>query len=396
MSVVVKGQQQLPPGLAQFLSRVRPPPRGNESANGSEIVEVMDEHMLEDMLGIHIMKARRSTPTTFVGSMLLPSIAMCALIVMLLRIVAPPKYLALKNWAQSLLAHPMLQSIGQAIAKVRERFRLTADRITTILVSVYFLHEGFCAFQTKWVEVAESLVPVRTPFGFMRMVPNWQKGDAVDLVLLVTAFCTAINVLPEVGLILLLVDVVTDVIDMLAQLSILYLVKGHFEISELMAKKFSLLGVMMLVTLHQWRVQRKDDSSMTVGNATLLVGRMLMAALFFQAAFNELGRLYLSDENVDIDPDDPRNVVWPKVIELALAIPLVVGWQTKFASSLLAGILMLEAISVWQFWWISELPPRLHSREHFAVNTAVAGGLLFLQRTGGGRFTVEELLKKAS
>jgi len=63
---------------------------------------------------------------------------------------------------------------------------------------------------------------------------------------------------------------------------------------------------------------------------------------------------------------------------------------------LLAATLLLEAVSCWQFWWIRELGLRLHNREHFAVNTAVAGGLLLLQSTGGGRYTVEELLKKAS
>lgn len=170
----------------------------------------------------------------------------------------------------------------------------------------------------------------------------------------------------------------------------------------------SLLGVMIMVTLHQWRKRNndakrskdilleEDDDELTVGSVALLVGRLLMAALFFQCAVNELGRLYFSDENVDIDPNDPRNIVWPKVIELALAVPVVIGWQTKHASCLLAAILALEAISVWQFWWISDLGVRLHCREHFAVNTAVAGGLLLLQSIGGGRYTVEELLKKAS
>ena len=35
-------------------------------------------------------------------------------------------------------------------------------------------------------------------------------------------------------------------------------------------------------------------------------------------------------------------------------------------------------------------------REHFAVNVAVAGGLLLLQDLGGGRYTVDAWLKKAS
>jgi len=57
---------------------------------------------------------------------------------------------------------------------------------------------------------------------------------------------------------------------------------------------------------------------------------------------------------------------------------------------------MLEALSVWQFWRIDRLDFRLHAREHFTVNIAVAGGLLLLQELGGGRYTVDELLKKKS
>ena len=57
------------------------------------------------------------------------------------------------------------------------------------------------------------------------MLPPWQKGDAVDLVLLVTALCTMVGrVIPvEVGLVLLLVDVVTDCTDLIGQMAIAYL-----------------------------------------------------------------------------------------------------------------------------------------------------------------------------
>ena len=34
---------------------------------------------------------------------------------------------------------------------------------------------------------------------------------------------------------------------------------------------------------------------------------------------------------------------------------------------------------VWQFWRVERLGERLHAREHFAVNVAVAGGLLLIQ-----------------
>ena len=79
--------------------------------------------------------------------------------------------------------------------------------------------------QVKFEQFHDSLIPIVTPFGPMHMVPPWQKGDAVDLVLLFTAVCTMLRrVIPvEVGLVLLMVDAATDSLDLLAQLFIAYL-----------------------------------------------------------------------------------------------------------------------------------------------------------------------------
>ena len=108
-------------------------------------------------------------------------------------------------------------------------------------------------FQIKSAQFQDSMVPVLTPFGQMRMIPSWQKGDACDMVLFVTALCTATNIMPEIGLVLLLVDVTTDVLDLLAHMAISYLVRGEWAINEIMAKKFSLLGVMVLVAVRKWK-----------------------------------------------------------------------------------------------------------------------------------------------
>ena len=47
--------------------------------------------------------------------------------------------------------------------------------------------------QVKFEQFHDSLIPIVTPFGPMHMVPPWQKGDAVDLVLLFTAVCTMVR-----------------------------------------------------------------------------------------------------------------------------------------------------------------------------------------------------------
>ena len=351
------------------------------------------EAELRDMLNIltHRPAPRREIPFTVVGSVLLPALAAAVIAALVLR-----------WWSPAQAEHLLERLRGTRLygaARARLGDAATRTRLTRISVSLYFVHEGCQAWQLKWAELSSSMVPLLTPFGPMRMMPHWQKGDATDLVLLVTAVLTAANVLPEVGYVLLLVDVVTDACDMVGQLFVQWLVEGTADVNELVAKKFSLLGAMLLVTVNRWRSTRAPPSlgeDGAVPGIVSLVVRLLISSLFLRVAHFELRRLLWPPPDYDIDPNDPHNVLWPKLLELALTLPFVLGFRTKDVARLLAATLCLEAASVWQFWWVAPLEARLHLREHFAVNVAVAGGLLLLQDLGGGRYTVDAWLKKAS
>ena len=78
-----------------------------------------------------------------------------------------------------------------------------------------------------------------------------------------------------------------------------------------------------------------------------------------RVAHFELRRLLWPPPDYDIDPNDPHNVLWPKLLELALTLPFVLGFRTKDVARLLAATLCLEAASVWQFWWVAPLEARL-------------------------------------
>ena len=384
---------------------------------------------------------RRHTPVTLVGSVLLPLLAALVVGFELARRFQPAKTQAFLGRAA---AWPLVVRAAAALELARVaavRRGATLHLVTRVCVSLYFVHEGSAAFQTKYEQFSDSLIPIATPFGILRTIPPWQKGDAVDLVLLVTALCTMVGrVIPvEVGLVLLLVDVMTDCTDLVGQMAIAYLSQGQLVVNELMAKKFSLLGVMVLVAFSRWRAQQHRHTlqlhqlpTAVVGGAAatappggasgatsaaaaaaaaaaelastgallssvaLLAGRLLIAVLFLHVGNFELHRLIWSPEYVDIDPNDGHNVLWPKLLELALAVPFVLGLRTKMVARLLAATLLLEALTVWQFWWAPSLGAQLHARQHFAVNVAVAGGLLLIQEVGGGKYTVDEFMKKLS
>lgn len=379
-------------------------------------------------------------PNTWMGGLFVPIIAAVVVAALLAEKGAPEQYEEVRSYASKRFAESRAgRSIHAALAWARKR-GWTLHDVTRVCVSTFFLHEGLAVLENKWTQLEEASHPMWTPFGLMQSMPSWEKGDAMDLILLVTAASTLFNLLPEIGLILLLVDVATDTLDLVVRILLTYITQGQIHVNELTAKKLSLLGVMALVSTHRWRTERAriaeraalssikqqpaklsnggshasaDGSegglaaatevaavvevvSVAVPSLLLLVGRLLMAFIFFYAGGTELIRLLVPMRLSDLDPHDPHNIVWPKLVEFCLAVPFCLGLRTAFASRALAVTLLLEALTCWQFWMQRDMQVRLHSREHASVNVALAGGLLLVQEVGGGKYAFDELLKKAT
>jgi len=132
----------------------------------------------------------------------------------------------------------------------------------------------------------------------------------------------------------------------------------------------------------------------------LLLGRLLIAVLFLYVGLSELHRLLFQPYTPYL-PGDGHDVVWPKAVELLLAVPFTLGFHTSAVSRWLSLSLVLEALYAWSWWRVDGDPGAfaqhrraIHYREHFMTNIATAGGLMLLQKMGGGKYTVDELLKK--
>lgn len=350
-------------------------------------------------------------PPTFVASTLLPVLLLLRLASYCLQCYDTQLYDRSMAAAQDAVA---ASAFGRAAVVAQHAVRRTGwslHDITRVCVCCFFVHEGLAVFQIKLAQMEHASVPIWTPFGQMRVLPPWEKSDAMDMVLLFTALGTMLNLLPELGLCLLLVDVATDTLDLLARVTLMSMAGQEMRVDELTAKKLSLLGVMALVATHHYREERaalahraapKTGSNggdaraaaVVVPPLLLLVGRLLMATIFFYAAGSELGRMLMPESLSDIDPDDPHNIMWPKVVEITLAVPFVLGLRTIATARALTATLAMEAITCWQFWRIESLQTRLHAREHFTVNVAVAGGLLLISQVGGGKLSVDSLLKR--
>ena len=192
----------------------------------------------------------------------------------------------------------------------------------------------------------------------------------------------------------MLADTVVDSYLLVTRIAWQWLFGRGLYINELMAKKFSLLGcvgVLIAITLRDRNrgstfgllLERAPEVTTRLSLA-LLLARMLIAVLFLYVGCSELNRLIFQPFTPYL-PGDGHDVVWPKAVELLLALPFILGVKTESVARLLALSLVLEALYAWSWWRIPGDPSSfahhrraIHYREHFVTNVATAGGLLFL------------------
>ena len=206
------------------------------------------------------------------------------------------------------------------------------------------------------------------------------------------------------------------------------------HLSEVMAKKLSLVGGVALWLAHVG-FRDKDDAPLPLSvakptaadaqhasqqGALLAVGRLLIALLLAAVGATELWRL-LGTPFTSFDHGDGHDDLRLRLPQLLLSLPLAVGAATARVAGALAVLMVAEALLVWQWWQLAVFsyavrarcpapPPRTPAPhpaaaalqgaqrdtaiEHFTVNLAVAGALLLLPTFGGGRYTLDQIVKK--
>ena len=217
---------------------------------------------------------------------------------------------------------------------------------------------------------------------------------------------TRIAALTRVALGVLVLYSVGETVTVVLNVVLAYLFRGELFINELMSKKLAIGGVLVLLV----KVERPDavDAAKALPGAdagaprslahelTLLAARLLTAMLFAHVGFFECARVLRGQLH---EPPDGHDHLWPKLAELLFVLPYIVGLRTGVCSQCLAIVLVMEALTAWPYWaeQVHDVPTLFHSRhskDHFATNVAVAGGLLLLQQNGAGKYTLDAWLKK--
>ncbi|KAH3731581.1 family transcriptional regulator [Pelomyxa schiedti] len=188
-------------------------------------------------------------------------------------------------------------------------------------------------------------------------------------------------------------------------------------INELMTKKLSMLGCIIMVLVNEPHFKKKvditqralkgligpDEPRYHVSQATsvvLLIVRALISGLFLFVGYGEILRQWMRTHPEQFNvrtyvPGDGHNQMWLKLFEALIALPFAVGYKATITALALASLLVTEAFTYWRFWATS-LGEKytVHARDHFLVNLGVAGGLYLLAQYGVGKYSVDEMLAK--
>ena len=133
----------------------------------------------------------------------------------------------------------------------------------------------------------------------------------------------------------------------------------------------------------------------TYQNASNLVGRFLIAALFLPAGLSKLTGFagtvgYIQSVGL---PAPTAAAVLALVVEIVGGVALLVGYQTRIAAFVLA-IFTFFASVFFHAYWAAPADQAFVAQLLFFKNIAVIGGLLVLAASGAGKFSIDGLKAK--
>jgi putative oxidoreductase len=133
-----------------------------------------------------------------------------------------------------------------------------------------------------------------------------------------------------------------------------------------------------------------DGIAIGMADALLLVGRVLVASVFLMTVWGGSPNVgYLTSINF-VNP----GIMSPLAItiEWIIVISLVLGLGTRYGALLGLAFVIIATVAAHR-WWGYPQAAQLVQYIFLTKNLAIAGGLIVLFVTGGGRFSVDEKLK---
>ena len=136
-------------------------------------------------------------------------------------------------------------------------------------------------------------------------------------------------------------------------------------------------------TFHTFEVSAHSRPRMRVGEATELLGRILLGVLFLVSGASKITSYASVASYMTAAGVSSMWLPLATVTELFGALAIVLGWQTRWAAALLAGYSLLAALL-----FHANVADPVQS-VMFLKNVSIAGGLLVLAAHGAGRYSLD-------
>jgi putative oxidoreductase len=136
----------------------------------------------------------------------------------------------------------------------------------------------------------------------------------------------------------------------------------------------------------------------SVGDALVLIGRILIGQLFLVSGFwKVLGPSAFGASLAQ------RGVPAAEVlgfigayVEFLGGLALVVGFKTRWAALALFVFTIIATGIGHRYWEFADAAMRRNQQSHFFKNVTILGGLLFAFVTGAGRFSIDALWRRSA
>ena len=135
-----------------------------------------------------------------------------------------------------------------------------------------------------------------------------------------------------------------------------------------------------------------EDSRARGEAVALLIGRVLLAAMFLPEGFRKLTGLaafagYLTRHGVSAGAH-PLAVL-AGVVELLGSLAVLLGFQTRCAALVMAAFTLVAAFIGHRFWNVIDPAQHANHKIHFMKDLAIVGGFLALYVAGAGRWSMD-------
>jgi len=142
------------------------------------------------------------------------------------------------------------------------------------------------------------------------------------------------------------------------------------------------------------RVARSADRvGQTSHDALLLFGRVMLALIFVQSGFGKVLGAFSASLAAKGVPFASVLGVIGSCVEFFGGLAILLGWQTRYAAALIAIFTVVATLISHRYWEFADAARKAQA-VNFQKNISIIGGCLVLVAAGGGRFSLDEAVRK--